>query len=138
MYRAMLKSKISETTKLFLKIKILIYLMGVHLTGVHVMGIYFIGMRLIGVHLIGVCFIGMHLMSMCLMGVHLTGVHLMGVYLINVHFTGVHLMGVHPTGMYLTYEPSLRAGPGWRESLCRHQGWFEASDCGRLGRQAAG
>jgi hypothetical protein len=32
----------------------------------------------------------------------------------------------------------LRAGPGWRESLCRHQGCFEASDCGRLGCQAAG
>jgi hypothetical protein len=36
------------------------------------------------------------------------------------------------------YESSLRAGPGWRESLYRHQGCFEASDCGRLGRQAAG
>jgi hypothetical protein len=36
------------------------------------------------------------------------------------------------------YESSLRAGHGWRESLYRHQGCFEASDCGRLGRQAAG
>jgi hypothetical protein len=36
------------------------------------------------------------------------------------------------------YESSLRAGPGWRESLYRHQGCCEASDCGRLGRQAAG
>ena len=36
------------------------------------------------------------------------------------------------------YESSLRAGHGWRESLHRHQGCFEASDCGRLGRQAAG
>jgi hypothetical protein len=36
------------------------------------------------------------------------------------------------------YESSLRAGPGWRESLYRHQGCLEASDCGRLGRQAAG
>ena len=35
------------------------------------------------------------------------------------------------------YESSLRAGPGWRESLYRHQGCLEASDCGRLGRQAA-
>jgi hypothetical protein len=35
------------------------------------------------------------------------------------------------------YESSLRAGHGWRESLYRHQGCFEASDCGRLGRQAA-
>src|SRR5271154_5282126 len=36
------------------------------------------------------------------------------------------------------YESSLRAGHGWRESLYRHQGCFKASDCGRLGRQAAG
>ena len=36
------------------------------------------------------------------------------------------------------YESSLRAGHGWRESLYRHQRCFEASDCGRLGRQAAG
>src|SRR5271154_4740725 len=40
--------------------------------------------------------------------------------------------------MYLIYESSLRAGYWWRESLYRHQGCFEASDCGRLGRQAAG
>src|SRR3984885_11950318 len=45
---------------------------------------------------------------------------------------------VHLIGMYLIYESSLRAGPGWREFLYRHQGCFEASDCGRLGRQAAG
>jgi len=36
------------------------------------------------------------------------------------------------------YEPSLRAGLGRRESLYRHQWCFKASDCGRLGRQAAG
>src|SRR5271156_5345849 len=35
------------------------------------------------------------------------------------------------------YESSLHAGHGWQESLYRHQGCFEASDCGRLGRQAA-
>src|SRR2546421_12703513 len=35
------------------------------------------------------------------------------------------------------YESSLRAGHGRRESLYRHQGCFKASDCGRLGRQAA-
>jgi hypothetical protein len=35
------------------------------------------------------------------------------------------------------YESSLRAGPGWRESLYQHQGCLKASDCGRLGRQAA-
>jgi hypothetical protein len=40
--------------------------------------------------------------------------------------------------IHLIYESSLRAGQGWRESLYRHQGCFEASDCGRLGRQAAG
>ena len=38
----------------------------------------------------------------------------------------------------MIYEPSSRAGHGWRESLYRHQGCFRASDCGRLGRQAAG
>src|SRR6202044_2058493 len=32
----------------------------------------------------------------------------------------------------------LRAGHRWRESLYRHQGCLKASDCGRLGRQAAG
>src|SRR5256714_13654976 len=32
----------------------------------------------------------------------------------------------------------MRAGHGWRESLYRHQGCLKASDCGRLGRQAAG
>src|SRR5436305_14482154 len=35
------------------------------------------------------------------------------------------------------YEPSMRAGHGYRESLHQHHGCFEASDCGRLGRQAA-
>src|SRR3989440_9432082 len=43
-----------------------------------------------------------------------------------------------PHGVYLIYESSSRAGHGWRESLYRHQGYFKASDCGRLGRQAAG
>jgi hypothetical protein len=66
------------------------------------------------------------------MGVHLMGVHLMGVHLIGVHLVGVHLMGAH-----LIYESSLRAGDEWRESLYRHQGCLKASDCGRLGRQAA-
>jgi hypothetical protein len=51
---------------------------------------------------------------------------------------GVHLMGVYLINLHLIYESSLRAGPGWRESLYRHQGCLEASDCGRLGRQAAG
>ena len=27
---------------------------------------------------------------------------------------------------WLIYESSLRAGHGWRESLCRHQGWFKS------------
>src|ERR1700722_15676538 len=62
-------------------------------------------------------------MSMHLIDMHLASVYLISVYLINVH---------------LIYESSLRAGPGWRESLYRHQGCFKASDCGRLGRQAAG
>jgi len=55
-----------------------------------------------------------------------------------VHLMGLHLMGVHLIGVYLIYESSLRAGHGWRESLYRHQGCLKASDCGRLGRQAAG
>src|SRR3979411_1259650 len=61
------------------------------------------------------------------------GVSLMGVSLINVPLVGAPLMGVS-----LIYESSLRAGPAWRESLYRHQGCFEVSDYGRLGRQAAG
>jgi hypothetical protein len=75
---------------------------------------------------------------MYLAGVHLTDAHLMGVHLMGVYFTGVYFTGVHLMGVYLIYESSLRAGPGWRESLYRHQGCLEASDCGRLGRQAAG
>jgi hypothetical protein len=46
-------------------------------------------------------------------------------------------MSMHLTSVYLIYESSLRGGHGWRESLYRHQRCFEASDCGRLGRQAA-
>ena len=65
------------------------------------------------------------------------GMHLIGVYLIGMCLTGVHLTGLHFMGVYLIYESSLRAGPGWRESLYRHQGCLKASDCGRLGRQAA-
>jgi hypothetical protein len=67
------------------------------------------------------------------MGVYLTGVHLT-----DVHLTGIYLMRVYLTGVHLIYESSLRAGHGWRESLYRHQGRFKASDCGQLGRQAAG
>src|SRR2546423_12997052 len=37
----------------------------------------------------------------------------------------------------LIYESSLRTGHGYRESPHRHHGCFKASDCGRLGRQAA-
>src|SRR2546423_3897051 len=48
------------------------------------------------------------------------------------------LVGVHLLNVYLFYESSLLAGHGWRESLYRHPGCFKASDCGRLGRQAAG
>src|SRR5271163_2804675 len=46
--------------------------------------------------------------------------------------------GAFPQVHFVIYESSLRAVPGWRGSLYRHQGCFEASDCGRLGRQAAG
>ena len=77
---------------------------------------------------------------------HLTSVHLMGGCIMGVYLTGVYLMRVShrrvPHGrashVYLIYESSLRTGQGWRESLYRHQRCFEASDCGRLGRQAAG
>ena len=90
------------------------------------------GANLMGVHLIDVSLTGVHLM-----GVYLTGVHLMGVYLTGVHLMGVQLIGVYLMGVRLIYESSLRAGHGWRESLYRHQRCFKASDCGRLGRQAA-
>jgi hypothetical protein len=80
-----------------------------------------------GVYLLGVHFMGVYL-CILLMSMHLTVVNLIGMYLTGVHLTGVHLI----------YESSLRAGPGWRESLYRHQGCLEAFDCGRLGRQAAG
>src|SRR5436305_139423 len=66
------------------------------------------------------------------------GVYLMGVCLIGVCLVGVCLVGVCLIGVYLICESSLRAGPTWRGSLCLHQRYFEASDCGRLGRQAAG
>ena len=55
---------------------------------------------------------------------------------------GVHLNGRvshgHISHVHLICKSSLRAGPTWRGSLCLHQRCFEASDCGRLGRQAAG
>ena len=38
----------------------------------------------------------------------------------------------------LIYESSLRAGHGWREEPVSTPLTFKASDCGRLGRQAAG
>jgi hypothetical protein len=38
----------------------------------------------------------------------------------------------------LIHESSLRAGHGWRESLCRNRGCFKLLDARRLGRQAAG
>ena len=88
---------------------------------------YFMSVHLIGMHLIGMYF----------MGVYLTGVYLIGVYLMSVYLTSVYLMGVYLISVHLIYESSLRAEPGWRESLYRHQGCLEASDCGRLGRQAA-
>ena len=59
---------------------------------------------------------GVHLMGGCLMGGYLMGVYLMGVCLLGVYLTGVHLI----------YESPLRAGHGWRKSLYRHQGCFEA------------
>src|SRR5271155_5055185 len=102
---------------------IYLYLTGVRPTSVHLMGGCLIGVHPMGVHLTGGCLIGAHLM-----GVHLTGVYLMG----------VHLMGVYLTGVHLIYESSLRAGPGWRESLYRHKDVLKLLDCGRLDRQAAG
>src|SRR5271170_4801970 len=76
------------------------------------------------------------------MSVHLMRVHPIGVSLTDIishaHVIDASLEGVPLVGVPVIYESSLRAGPGWRESLYRHQGWFEASDCGRLGRQAAG
>jgi hypothetical protein len=73
------------------------------------------------------------------MSAHLTGVHLIRICFTDMYLIGVHLpYKRHFMGVYFIYESSLRAGPGWRESLYRHQGYFEASDCRRLGCQAAG
>jgi hypothetical protein len=80
------------------------------------------------------------LIGLCLYtsrALHVMGVHLMGVHVMGVHLAGVHVMGIHFMGIHLIYESSLRARHGWRESLYRHPECFKASDCGRLGRQAA-
>jgi hypothetical protein len=106
------------------------------------------------VHLTGVRFIDVYLMGVYLTGVYLAGVHLTGRTPHGCVSYGRIPRGRAPhractswvctswactsLGVHLIYESSLRAGPGWRESLYRHQGCFEASDCGRLGRQAAG
>src|ERR1700733_12147831 len=79
----------------------------------------------------------MHLMGVYLTGLYLTGMHLMSVHLKSMHLICVHLTGVYLMNIHINYESSLRAGHGWRESLYRPQGCFQASDCGRLGRQAA-
>ena len=79
---------------------------------------------LTGVNLMGGCLLGVYLT-----GVHLTGVHLTGMYLIRIHFIGVCLS--------FTSLPSAQDTSG--ESPCIDtQDGLEASDCGRLGRQAAG
>jgi hypothetical protein len=91
-----LKSKISKTAKLFSKIKIPIYLTGVHVIGVCLMGVHLMGVHLMGVHLMSMCLMGVYLIN-----VHLAGVHLMGVCLIGVYFTGMHLISMYLTGMYL-------------------------------------
>jgi hypothetical protein len=62
----------------------------------------------------------------------------MGVILYNRRCGSIGPRESSSSSVAFFYESSLRAGPGWRESLYRHQGWFEASDCGRLGRQAVG
>src|SRR2546421_5407406 len=67
----------------------------------------------------------MYLMDACLMGVHLMGMHLMGVHLISWACTS------------FTSLPSAQDTGG--ESPCIDtQDGLKASDCGRLGRQAAG
>ena len=78
-----------------------------------------------------------YLIGVQLMGVHL--MHLMGIHFIGMHFMGVYLTGVYFIGVYFIYESSLRVKHGWRESPnIDTQGGLKASDCGRLGRQAAG
>jgi hypothetical protein len=62
----------------------------------------------------------------------------MGVILYNRRFGSIGPRGSSSSSVAFFYESSLRAGPEWRESLYWHQGWFEASGYGRLGRQAAG
>jgi hypothetical protein len=50
---------------------------------------------------------------------------------------GVYLIGVYLMGVCLIYEPSSSAGHRQRESYIDTEDVFRASDCGRLGRQAA-
>jgi hypothetical protein len=57
----------------------------------------------------------------------------MGVCLIGLHLIGVYLMNV-----YLIYEPSLCAGHGGENPCIDTNDVLKASDCGRLGHQAAG
>ena len=113
------------------------HLMAGTFMGKYLMGRHLMGRHLMIKHLMAGTFMGKYLMGRHLMGRHLMGRHLMGKYLMGKHLMGKHLMGRHLMGKHLIYESSLRAEPGWRESLYRHQGCLEASDCGRLGRQAA-
>ena len=77
-----------------------------------------------------------------LTGVYLTGVHAMVVHLIGIYLTGLYLMSVHRIGMYPHRRVSyLRVFLKRRTRVARIPililRMFEASDCGRLGRQAA-
>jgi hypothetical protein len=83
----------------------------------------------IGLHLIGV-----HLIDVCPIGVHLTGVHLTGVRLTGVRLTGMHLL---QACILFTSLPCASNTGGENPYIDTQDGW-KASDCGRLGRQAAG
>jgi hypothetical protein len=56
----------------------------------------------------------------------------------GVHLMGVRFVGMPVGGVYLIYESSLRGARVARISCIDTKDVLKASDCGRLGRQAAG
>jgi hypothetical protein len=114
----------------------------------HVIGVPLIAVHLIGVYLTGVYLMIVHLISMYLMGVYLMGVRLIGLYLTKrtshrrasrgralykrVPLMGVYLLGrVHHLGVFLAHRTRVARIPISTPRM------FKASNCGRLGRQAA-
>jgi hypothetical protein len=81
------------------------------------------------------------------MGVYFMGVHLMGGYLLGVYFMGRDLISVYYMACHgraiswacisFTSLPCASNTGGENTYIDTQDGW-KASDCGRLGRQAAG